>query len=1084
MKQCKCGIVCFLACILAMSMLFSVPVRAAPNQRIKQLIVTGGTGVGLMQTAVDIEVLHENDMEQHQWSSDRLNPFENVLGQISDDDAEASKQCVVVWIGEEWTDDKIEGYGDWFNHDWHGRDSSSIPKTPAEYSGIALGRALAGYDYYVLEERVTNGNSMDEIPADAVHKRYEGESGVPGPVENSHMEQRSEVILENGRPKLDVNGNPMYRYWDEKVIDNYTYWVEVKVHKKGYAEYWKEKGALVYVASLGPYSKTTNDSLIEEQNASTKEFNSILSGNAKGLKFLDIFDKTLEHNPYYRDGSDHGNFYDDATYDWIFHMIWNSILIDNPEDELPEPVDHTLYALSSSLTAYMNNVLSSAADESHDDHTLSEASGDYIGNAGSFLGYGDEDYEYQDFITNKMSATSSVVDYQALVGLESNTNEMYSYARYGYLLKDMGFDSIVASTSNGAERWIPGGLMYAMYVLSSAMVVLFKGILNLLQFLNPFQFFANASNISAGMKASMTAGSVAVSSGSTNMTINGLVVNVLDVCGQMYDGFQNIGVFVIIPILLAMLLFTLLARQISGGEKWQKVKSFLLRFAFMVIGVPVMGALYTSALTSVSGMIDIRTSASTQMIASTFLDFETWVKASRLDPVDGGTFVSEPSTNQSAGSAAGMASDTTYQKLRQTCVLVNQTSGSMDAVVVGSEMQTNDRIWSSSALEVNDGQNLEATKQVLSVLQRYLTGSRYRASDWESDTLTMFTENHKRDGRDLIGRAAGPEEEDPPDTTDTLYELFDSTNETKDWTGRSAEENAKIFQGDNPYDGWDKFNVYANGRLTANRKDAGVRDTITYSSGNHSGVHSATCPCYKVGLSTLSMYNYLSTDFDSSQMVVYSNKKATSSGVKAEHYAVNLIGSGMSRVLYWANCFCIMLVVTIIGLFYGLGMLVQIVKRSFRLIASVPGAMLGVLRSVVQVIVTTICMIVEVLGTVFCFGFISQLLMIFVGAIEGPLENAVTATGLLAQIGQMLPLTPGRMQLCVGLFVLTVILLAGSVWLLKKASRWCVVYGLVSEYVILRWFVYSEVRQVYERVPQKKPIRFGRLVWQVAMLSE
>lgn len=1079
-------------CLLVVMLLSPLSVYATPNEQVEQLILFGGTGLDQMHAAVEAQYLHDGDAMQHQWTTN----IGDVNGMISSDSLQAAKQAVVVWIGEDYLTTRIPGYGEWFDNDWLGRDGSDLPANAAEYSATALGRAINGYDYYVLEERTSASGSEDSIPSEAVHIKYEDEeeaqAHTPTPNYDEELSEGDEV------PEGAIDVGEVYRteYIEDpetgeliphEVFDHYTYrervswtyWVEVQQHKRGYGEDWKEKGAMVYVVSLAPYSKATNEETRNERNGNTKSFNRALQGLVSGMNFLDIFDTTLEHNPYYRNGTDTGSYYDDPTLCWIFHLIWNSILEDNPNEEPPEPIDQSFYSVSASLTAYMNNVLSMNADQEHADHTLTEAASG-MANAGAFLGYGDEDYEFQAYITGNLSGTSSVIDYSSLIGHEGGTNNLYLYARYGYLLKDMGFDTVGAASSSGASRWIPGGLMYVVYFISTAIVVLFSGIFEVLKFLNPFQFLAHASNISASMK-----GQFIDSSGPTG----GVFADVLDVVGAIYDGFQDIGLYVVIPLSLGLLMATILLSQyVRRTQAWSKIRSFLTRFVFIVLGIPMLGILYTSALNGISGMTSSADCASSQMVASTFVDFENWAKNLRLDPVDGGTFVSDPSADADAGVVSGEASDATYSNLRSTAVAVNQAAGSIDHVDMtgffGSGDVNNPSDWIANGFQLTDTSDTLAIQELSGMLRTYMNGSYYHSSDWESDAMASFSHAHAHSSDDLVGRLPGTEEEDPPDNTGTLYELFDSTNETSDWTERSSADNQAIFNDAAPYDNWSDFNLFTNGAMTVNNSSAGASDQVTYTSGgsNICNAGGPACLDSKVGLSTMSLYNYLSTNFESGQMVVYSNNDASSLATRASHHSVNLIGSGIFSVLYWFCAFAVMGVITILGLVYAIGMMVNTVKSSVKVLLSIPGSMLGMLRSIVQVIVTVLMMIVEVIGTVFCFNLMSQLLILLVTVLDGSWSsvgvNATAVGGWLADvgIGSVQFLGGTKEVLTVNLAFTCLVLTVFAVLLCKKA------YAFQHAMNTIRWFVWSrcldprvicrveewEVRK--ERQPKRRPV--------------
>ena len=78
-----------------------------------------------------------------------------------------------------------------------------------------------------------------------------------------------------------------------------------------------------------------------------------------------------------------------------------------------------------------------------------------------------------------------------------------------------------------------------------------------------------------------------------------------------------------------------------------------------------------------------------------------------------------------------------------------------------------------------------------------------------------------------------------------------------------------------------------------------------------------------------------------------------------------------------------MIVIALIGVFYALGTIFSLFKKGIAVLVSIPGASLGVLKSIASLIVTVITMIGELIGVIFTYAIVTQLLSIFVGMFEG-----------------------------------------------------------------------------------------------------
>lgn len=876
-------------------------------------------------------------------------------------------------------------------------------------------------------------------------------------------------------------------------------------HVKGIFEEWKEQypDLKIYIFSTGPRSKeylnaenlADNKAEMSEQlNEAPQKYNQAFSAIASD--YIEMFEKMYQDNPYFKDetklkGESPHYFYSDSYYQYIFHMIWNTVLELNPNDEPPEPIEETLYSVSASLTSYMNKVLSSStqSDSGSETHELLAANTPYVGNAGAFLGFGDKDYGFKSFVTGKQSKTSSVVDYSALLGVEGkdashSTNEMYLYARYGYLLKDLGLDDTSTRLPFGSAHMIPGALMYLVYILSEGITLVFSKIIELLMLLNPFQFFANATEIVDSAKTSMQ-----------NTKHMSVPLSLLNFVGSTYDALSKFGLGVSVPFFLVLLLAgALLLKQNDMGNK---VKMFVARIIFICIGVPMLGVFYTSTLEDVGTFAYNSVSSGTQLVSSTFVDFKGWAQQYRLSPLSDDTLgktVLESSSVGDGGSLAGQASDNSYNNLRKTAAIINKKTGAIDAVnwddFKSSGALTDVQKWSTIGLTEDGHATNKAFKQASSLLQSYLLGDFYTAGTWESDVMSTMTANH----RDKLGRQQGLEEQDAVDNTNTIYEMFSETNEYSKWDGRTAEENQNIFKQTGDYvrtttDGkWKDFNIFANGRLQAhsfsvdadgNISVGGVNNTlgadknVAYKEGTEDNVsHGGMCPDSTIGLSTMSMYNYLSTTFDSGQMIIYSNAKAPSEYTKQQHYAVNLIGSGAARGLYFMSCFSVLFVSSIIGVYYAISMIVQNLKRSLKLLTSIPGAMMGSIQSIASTIVMVVMMIAELIATMVAYMLVAELLVAFVQLIESPLADWVNdslATSLIgghiAHVGSvdLSVLVGSKVGLFVNMAVSILIVMFIGFTSVKYAKRFVHAYSLVSEYLILKYFVPTAVRESYFR---------------------
>lgn len=171
--------------------------------------------------------------------------------------------------------------------------------------------------------------------------------------------------------------------------------------------------------------------------------------------------------------------------------------------------------------------------------------------------------------------------------------------------------------------------------------------------------------------------------------------------------------------------------------------------------------------------------------------------------------------------------------------------------------------------------------------------------------------------------------------------------------------------------------------------------------------NNAASPDTEIGLSTLSVYNYLSSYFGEESVTMYSNADAVNIQSKYSHYAVNCVGTGAYGILIWLSSFTVMFVITIIGFYYVFSAVMSILKKGVSVLTSIPAAALGTLKSITTIITMTISMILEVLMISFLYLFISELLVAFVNVLgevvtefETTTSNPTILGGVLAALEQ------------------------------------------------------------------------------------
>lgn len=759
-----------------------------------------------------------------------------------------------------------------------------------------------------------------------------------------------------------------------------------------------------------------------------------------------------------------------------------------------ENVAVSMYDVSTALTAFANNVVGSNTNDKHNTHELLEFAhnGVQIGDAGAILGYGDPDKGFFGYISSSTSQAATSTDYDALLSLGDN-GKAYGYARYGRLLTDLGLDDTAPSGTKDAFRTVFGMFMRAIFALSAFVPQIFSLVLGILAFLNPFRFFIGSGSdlfqttvagtgdikdqiIVGGMHQANTATNRSAFGALVNNTLGNegvggvataAVDNITSLLTEIYNIAQNFGIYCVIPLLVVFLLWQVLVTGQSRFNRTSNVSralSVAKRIALMIIAVPFCGMLYTSTIENLHDAVAYK-STSSQMAACTFVDFQSWVDASRLAVPSGSTLVSVGKGDGDGESvtAAGSANNATVRGLRDTVLNINYHSGILSSSSsLGLSGSTNYDVTSgivdTSTGELKSDTMSKQEKQRLgSMLDRYSNGNFYQAAAFETGVNGQISKKFKN----YLGSTPGTS--NAGSNNHTVHEMYDMTNEVSDWMDREistgTDNNVKILTGGVWNTSPRNFNIFSNGSQNAEPVASSSRvvptDNMTFTYTGVAGSLGGLDPSKPGGLSSVSMYNYLSTKFDDTSLMTYSAERSTSEYTREAHYAVNLIGSGSLRVAYALNCVASLAVFVLIGFIYGFGMLVGNIKRGLKLMLTIPMAAAGLFKSMVQLVVYTVVMIAELMVTVFVYQIASELVMLIATITESAVTKAANqATILVGGLPGSIGITnagsvlfESRMAFLFGIVILAAVVVAMGVGLYRVHRLVLAVHAFVFEWI-------------------------------------
>ena len=644
------------------------------------------------------------------------------------------------------------------------------------------------------------------------------------------------------------------------------------------------------------------------------------------------------------------------------------------------PSDYSFYNLSSSAAA----ALCSAAGTNDPDLKWRDVFPDmHASAAGGFLGFADERKGrfIVGFVQAMTSTSASTYTFKQMNHINMTTsggNRVFlPYMSLGAAFADAGVDGygMGAETFN-MGRQVTGGLTMMLFISAQMIVSVYSMIIKLLQLLNPFQFF---SAVHAGSMTGAFSDLQATRFGNISSTLTTFI-------SGWYEALHNMSAVVCVFILGFFIVGIFLYR--NKYRQWSTWRKLMIRFAFIFIGIPLIGGTYTSLLERLDSNLVNGNTAAVKVVASTFCDFEGFVMHNINSSMDRTVSVPIKATNSQ------VRFDNDSMSVQELCLALNETatgqSFSSPLVSGGaSGDQSITQMVQSIQGVTNEYPDENLTVWVFDVLGRYMTSKKIRSSSFE----TAWVADHW--GSDSV-----------KDDLKAFIECSDSANDFADapnytggarWT-ESGGINPFVVRGDNT--------------------------SITYL--NNSYERGIEIPA-SFKLSPMSVYNYLNTMFTSSEAVVYSTERASSDAVRMLHYSVNLAGGGIYGLLLFLSCVTLLGTYSIIGFFYSFGIFMTNIKRGVRLILAVPGAMLGSIQSIAKIISYAVLMVFEILLNVMCYSIFTELLFSISVAVMQNFTSMLAEVGLVLSSMYLMPIMSTLLICFLVWFCITAIKMRGVI---------------------------------------------------------
>lgn len=568
-----------------------------------------------------------------------------------------------------------------------------------------------------------------------------------------------------------------------------------------------------------------------------------------------------------------------------------------------------------------------------------------MANVGAFMGYVDKDYPFWDF-TNNIAQTTMGTQSRSYT-VPSNNQAVAAYLQYGHALQALGLDTVSSNQFDfmAIGRMFLGYLSMSVYVGALVPQVAFSITINVMKTLNPFNWMV----------------SEAIGGGETVPALAGVKGFVTD----LYNVFAGMGLYVA-TLILAVGIGTSILFWRKSNNVGSHFKKFIIRLFFIAAGLPFLGMTYTAALNNASDVFAASAPMANKAVAATFVDFAAWAEKNNLALPEGTTIKVNGNGSGSGSGTVDMGG--TIPGPQGMALKINQASGSL---VDGDDTDASNLTDNITSSRYSGNGQLGKILEVFDLLNRFANSTRYTAGAYETYVKTIsggkMAEGLKvtgnKDKYAAVNNILSPNADASKlDNKDTSF-MSDGTPSTF---------SVSMSGGSIVYTGHGKISKYAPG--TAYRKFEKAMDSVNeHVMGPRAKSFGTTTSSGTGGLSTISMYNYLTTKFADDTVTNYSSTKLASDYVLDTHHSVSLVGGGVMGIVYWLNMVSILSFVAVVGTVYAFGLIGGSVKRGIKMVTSIPFAAVGSVRAISKIVGITVSMIVQIYGTLIVYNLVVEL---------------------------------------------------------------------------------------------------------------
>lgn len=568
-----------------------------------------------------------------------------------------------------------------------------------------------------------------------------------------------------------------------------------------------------------------------------------------------------------------------------------------------------------------------------------------MANVGAFMGYVDKDYPFWDF-TNNIAQTTMGTQSRSYT-VPSNNQAVAAYLQYGHALQALGLDTVSSNQFDfmAIGRMFLGYLSMSVYVGALVPQVAFSITINVMKALNPFNWMVSES-IGGGETVPALAG------------VKGFVTD-------LYNVFADMGLYVATLILAVGIGMSILFWRKSNNVG-SHFKKFIIRLLFIAAGLPFLGMTYTAALNNAADSFSASAPMANKAVAATFVDFAAWAEKNNLALPSGTTIKVNGNGSGSGSGTVDMGG--TIPGPQGMALRINQASGSL---VDGDDTDASNLTDNIMSSHYSGTGQLGKILEVFDLLNRFANSTRYTAGAYETYVKTI-SGGKMAEGLKVTGNKDKYAAVNNILSPNADASKLDNKNTSFMSDGTPSTFSVSMSGGSIVYTGKGRITKYAPGSASR-RYEKAAAQADEKAAGPRAKFYGTTASSGTGGLSTISMYNYLTTKFADDTVTNYSSTKLASDYVLDTHHSVSLVGGGVMGIVYWLNMVSILSFIAVVGTVYAFGLIGGSVKRGIKMVTSIPFAAVGSVRAISKIVGIAVSMIVQIYGTLIVYNLVVEL---------------------------------------------------------------------------------------------------------------